>query len=77
MRQDLDDFQRQNPGSIYDLTSGSLRIAGELCLAKLSREVARQVLQLRCELVALFLLAQSVAFGLAGHAAYADLKPRI
>ena len=74
MRQDLDDFQRQNPGSIYDLTSGSLRIAGELCLAKLSREVARQVFHLRCELVALFLLAQLVAFGLAGHSAYSDLK---
>jgi hypothetical protein len=75
MRQDLNAFMQENPGQIYNLTTGSLRIAGELCLEKLGREVAKQVVYLRYELVALFLLAQMIAFGLAGHAAYSALKP--
>ena len=74
LRKDLADFQRDNPGRIYELTTGSLRIAGELCLGKLNLEVAKQVLHLRLALIGLFLSAQLVAFTLAGHSAYSDLR---
>lgn len=74
LRKDLAEFQRDNPGEIYNLTEGSLRIAGELCLERLGREVAKQVIYLRLALVCLFLLAQFTAFGLAGHSAYSALN---
>jgi hypothetical protein len=74
VRKDMDDFFHDNPMGIYDFTGGSLRIAGELCLEKLNLEVVKQVLHLRLALIGLFLLAQFVAFGLAGHSAYSDLR---
>ncbi len=74
MLKDLADFQRNNAGGVYNYTTGSLRIAGELCLKKLGREVAKQVLFLRLGLIATFLVAQFSAFGFAGYSAYSDLK---
>ena len=74
LRRDLADFERDNPSGIYDFTTGSLRIAGELCLEKLNQEVTRQVRNLRLTLIGLFLLAQFTAFGLAGYSAYSRLK---
>jgi hypothetical protein len=74
LREDLADFQRDHPVGIYSFTDGSLRVAGELCLETLNREVAKQVRNLRWALIGLFLLAQSAAFGLAGYSAYSGLK---
>lgn len=74
LRNDLADFQQNNPGGIYDFTAGSLKIAGNLCLAQLDQEVPRLVWHFRLALIALFLLTQIFAFGLAGYSAYSDLK---
>lgn len=73
LRKDLSDFQHDSPGGIYEFTLGSLRIAGDLCLEKLGRDVAEQVLHLRLALIALFLFAQFITFGLAGYSAYSAL----
>jgi hypothetical protein len=74
LRKDLADFQRDNSRGIYNYSTGSLRIAGSLCLNKLEGEVSRQLLVLRAALIGLFLSVQIVAFGFAGHSAYADVK---
>ncbi len=74
LRKDLADFQRDNARAIYNYATGSLRIAGNLCLNKLEGEVSRQILALRITLIGLFLSVQLVAFGFAGHSAYSDLK---
>jgi len=77
LREDLADFQQGNPNGIYDLATGSLRIAGELCLEKLKQGVVNQVFYLRLAMIGLFLLAQFLAFGLASCAAYSDIKIKI
>jgi hypothetical protein len=74
LRRDLKDFQANHPGGIYDFSSGSCRIAGDLSAEKLQGEVARQVFWLRIKLLAIFLLGQALAFGLAGYSAYSDLR---
>lgn len=74
LREDLADHQSSHPGEIYDLSAGSLRIAGELCLEKLKQEVTNQVFHLRLALIGLFFSVQFVAFGLAGYSAYSGLK---
>jgi len=76
LRKDLAEFQRDHPGGTYDYASGSLRIAGSICLRRLEGEVSRQILVLRITLVGFFLVAQIVAFGFAGHSAYSDLRLR-
>jgi hypothetical protein len=77
MREDLTGFQRDNPGGTYNFTVGSLRIAGELCLEKLGREVVKQVFDLRLALAGLFLFAQFIAFGFGNYSACNDLKPNL
>jgi hypothetical protein len=74
LQKDLADFRRDDSRGIYNYATGSLRIAGNVCLKKLEGEVSRQVLVLRVALIGLFLSVQLVAFGFAGHSAYSDLK---
>ena len=74
LRSDLASFQRTNESGVYDFTRGSLSIAGDFCLKQLGNEVSREILILRLWLVAIFMIVQLAAFGLAGHAAYSDLK---
>jgi hypothetical protein len=74
LRKDLSDFQQNNPKSIYDLSTGSLRIAADECLAKLDQEVRKEVFWTRAELITGFVVIQFIAFGFAGHSAYSSLK---
>jgi hypothetical protein len=77
LRKDLSDFQQNNPKSIYDLSTGSLRIAADECLTKLEANVKNQCRELRVGLVFLFVAVQCVAIGFGDHSACKDLKPSL
>lgn len=74
LRKNLADFQHANSGAVFNYVTGSLRIAGQICLEKLEHGVVKHVFYLRSALVAVFIFAQFTAFGFAGHSAYSDLK---
>ena len=74
LRKNLVDFQNANSGAVFNYVTGSLRIAGQICVEKLERGVVKQVFYLRLALVVVFILAQFAAFGFAGHSAYSDVK---
>lgn len=74
LRNDLANYQASHPNDTYNFTTGSTRIAGEQAAMRLDREISQQLLVLRLELVALFIIGQGIAFGFAAYSAYSDLK---
>lgn len=76
LKDDLREFVRSHPDTQYGVQSGTVRITALLAVDRLTNEIDHFNRLLRWKLLAIFFCAQLIAFSLAAHSAYSDLRIR-